>query len=199
VQGFNKFPLSGVSKRTPEERLEDLNNALTWIRKGKGKSKKYDPTGEFRKLDKLLPRKRGQTPEERAREIEGALDFLRSNDASPDDDDVIDRYGDLGSIPVSSRTPEQRHKDLQDALTWIRNKGVNDDVTDPDGLFRKLDAVLPMRVGQKNKARARQIEQFLDWTRDSVAAYDDEKIPDFDKIESISAKYRSPEERSQDV
>ena len=199
VQGFNRFPLSGVSKRTPEERLEDLNNALTWIRKGKGKSKKYDPTGEFRKLDKLLPRKRGQTPEERAREIEGALDFLRSNGTSPDDDDIIDKYGDLGSIPVSSRTPEQRHKDLQDALTWIRNKGVNDDVTDPDGSFRKLDAVLPMRVGQKNKARARQIEQFLDWTRESVDAYDDEKIPDFDKIESINAKYRSPEERSEEI
>lgn len=199
VQSFNRFPLSGVSRRSPEERLEDLNNALTWIRKGKGKSKKHDPTGEFRKLDKLLPKKRGQTPEERAREIEGALDFLRTNNASPDDDDIVDQYSDLGSIPASFRTPEQRHKDLQEALHWIRHKGENDEVNDPDGSFRRLDAVLPKKRGQKNKARARQIEQFLDWTRGSEVPHDDDSIPAFDKFDLISAKYRSPEERSQDI
>jgi hypothetical protein len=199
VQGFNKFPLSGVATSSPEQRLEDLNNALTWIRKGKGKSKKYDTTGDFRKLDKLLPKKRGQTTEERAREIEGALDFLRSNNASPDDDHVIDKYSDLGSIPVSSRTPEQRHKDLQDALNWIRHKGENDAINDPDGCFQKLDAVLPEKKNQKKKARARQIEQFLDWTRGPIISNDDDSIPAFGKVESINANYRSPEERSQDI
>merc|ERR1712176_1052043 len=167
MQGFDKFPFSGVAKSSPEQRLEDLNNAMTWIRKGKGKSKKYDPSGDFRKLDKLLPRKRGQTTEERARAIEGALDFLRSNSASPDVDDIIDKYSDLGSIPVSSRTPEQRQKDLQDILHWIRHKGENDTINDPNECFRKLDAALPVKPNQKRKDRSRQIEKFLDWTRGS--------------------------------
>jgi hypothetical protein len=69
--GFGKVPQMKMSMRSPEERTRDLtvSSALNWIRKGKGKSKKYDPSGEFAKLHKLLPKKRGQTEEERAREI----------------------------------------------------------------------------------------------------------------------------------
>jgi hypothetical protein len=70
---FIQFPSTSIAKSSPEQRLKDLENSTKWIRKGKGKSKKYDPTGDFRKLDKLLPKKRGQTPEERAREIEGKI------------------------------------------------------------------------------------------------------------------------------
>ena len=70
---FIQFPSTSIAKSSPEQRLKDLENSIKWIRKGKGKSKKYDPTGDFRKLDKLLPKKRGQTPEERAREIEGKI------------------------------------------------------------------------------------------------------------------------------
>merc|ERR1711933_642255 len=195
MQGFDKFPFSEVAKSSPDQRLKDLDNAITWIRKGKGKSKKYDPSGDFRKLDKLLPRTRGQTTEERAREIEGALDFLRSNNTSSDDDDIIDKYSDLGYIPVSSRTPEQRHKGLQDILNWIRHVGEDDDIdeiNDPDGYFKKLDAALPKKKGEKMKDRARQIEKFLNWMRGSGLSNAD--VPSFEKIKSIRTKYRSPEE-----
>jgi hypothetical protein len=51
---------------------------LDWLR-NKGKDDdKTDPTGEFRKLDQLMPQKRDQTPESRSRDIEGALDWMNS-------------------------------------------------------------------------------------------------------------------------
>jgi len=195
---FNKFSSTSVAKSSPEQRLKDLDNSINWIRKGKGKSQKYDPNGDFRKLDKLLPKKRSQTPEERAREIEGALDFLRSSDASPSDDDVVDRYSDLGFIPVSSRTPEQRHKDLQDIMNWIRHKGENDAINDPSGDFRNVDAVLPKKRGQTVKDRALQIETGLDWIRSSESLSKDGEMPSFDDIESVLSAHRSPEQRSED-
>ena len=37
-----------------------------------------DPTGEFKKVDQLLPKKRGQTPEDRARDVEAVLDWMRN-------------------------------------------------------------------------------------------------------------------------
>ena len=40
--------------------------------------------------------------------IEGAMDWMRDNDASPDDDYVIEKLSQIGSIPVSTRTPKQR-------------------------------------------------------------------------------------------
>jgi hypothetical protein len=41
-----------VSRRTPEERSEDADNALTWLRNKQNDSD--DPTGEFKKIDQLL-------------------------------------------------------------------------------------------------------------------------------------------------
>jgi len=164
---FDTFSPTGISVSSPEQRLEDLDNVINWIRNGKVRSKRYDPSGDFRKLDKLLPKKRGQTAEQRGRAIEGALDFLRSNNVSPDDDDIIDKYSDVGSIPVSPRTPEQRYKDFYDVLNWIRHQGENDAINDPNGYFQKLDSILPKRRGLKVKDRARQIEKFLDWVTGS--------------------------------
>jgi len=113
-----------VSRRTPEQRAKDLDNALNWLR-NKGKDdEKNDPTGELRKLDKLLPNKPGQSPKDRARDIEGALDWMRNNNVSPDDEDAVDKFNKIGSVPMSRRTPEQRAKDLDDALNWLRNKGL---------------------------------------------------------------------------
>jgi hypothetical protein len=108
----------------------------------------------------------------------------------------------LGSIPISTRAPEQRQKDLQDIQHWIRHKGENDFMNDPGDCFRRFDAALPKKHGEKAKDRARQIEKFLDWTRLSVIESDesdDDAIPPFEKVDSIRAKYRSPEERIEDI
>jgi hypothetical protein len=62
-----------------EQRAKDLDDALNWMRnKGKDDDANY-PTGDFHKVDNLLPKKRGQPPEDRGREIEGALAWMRNN------------------------------------------------------------------------------------------------------------------------
>ena len=42
-----------------------------------GKKPSDDVTGDFKKIDQLLPKKKKQTPEDRAKEVEGAMDWLR--------------------------------------------------------------------------------------------------------------------------
>jgi hypothetical protein len=62
---------------------KDLKNTLNRLH-NKGKDDGVnDPTGEFRKLDSLLPQKRGQTPADWARDIEGALDWIGQFNMAP--------------------------------------------------------------------------------------------------------------------
>ena len=71
---------------------------LNWLRKGKGS--KVDTTGDFAKVEQLLPKKKGQKPEDRAKDIESVLDWMRNKDLSPGD--VADRAADTAwrmSIP----------------------------------------------------------------------------------------------------
>jgi hypothetical protein len=66
-----------------------LGQCNEWIRnKRKKKEEKYDPNGDFRKLDSMLPKKRNQAPESRARQIEGVLDWMRNNEISPNDENL---------------------------------------------------------------------------------------------------------------
>ena len=84
-----------------------------------------DPSGEFRKLDNLLPQRANQSPEDRAREIEGKLDWLRhSQDVVNDDDNGPDGadFSSLSSLPMCKRSPEERARDLSDIMQWIRHK-----------------------------------------------------------------------------
>ena len=148
IDKFNKVGSVPVARRTPEQRKKDLDDTLNWLR-NKGKDDDItDPTGEFRKLDSMLPHRRGQTPEDRARELEGALDWLRNRDVSPSEDEGLPAFNKAGSVPFARRTPEQRTEDLDNALNWLRNKGKDDDTNDPTGEFRKLDSMLPVRRGQ---------------------------------------------------
>jgi hypothetical protein len=152
-----------VSQRSPEGRKNDLDAAIHWIRNGK---KSFDDlTGNFKKVDQMIPEKINQSPEDRAREIENVLDWMRSRDISPSRDDASDMFQKIGTVPMSRRTPEQRQKDANDSLNWLRNKGANDDVLDPTGEFRKMDGVLPSKRGQSLEDRARDIEGALDWAR----------------------------------
>jgi hypothetical protein len=65
---FTKLGSVPICVRSPEDRQGELQEVMNWSRnKGKGKKSKYDPHGNFRKLDKLLPKKRGQTSDDRAK------------------------------------------------------------------------------------------------------------------------------------
>lgn len=136
------------STRTSKQRLRDLKKVVQWMRKGKGKGReredKYDPSGEYRKLDSMLPKskKKGATPDDRAHEIEGALDWLRSRQDISAPEDPMQPAIDLrkfGPAPICVTRPEDRRQELHDVLTWIRNKGQGmKEQYDPNGNFRNL-------------------------------------------------------------
>jgi hypothetical protein len=111
---------------------------LTWIR-GK-KADNLDPTGEFKKVDQMLPTRPRQTPQDRARDVEATLDWMRNSGVVPDREGPpgVDK---LGSVPVSRRTPEQRSNDAYNVLSRLRNS--KDDNDDPTGDLKKDDQLLP--------------------------------------------------------
>jgi 5'(3')-deoxyribonucleotidase len=123
LSSLDKVGSLPVSCRNPEERAKTVDDTLNWLR-NKGKDDETtDPPGEFRKLDQLLPQKRDETPESRARDIESALDWMRNNVVSPHDEDAVEKFTKVGSVPTTRHTPEQREKDLENKLEWLRNKG----------------------------------------------------------------------------
>jgi hypothetical protein len=124
-------------------------------------------------------------------------DWIRNNDVSPDDETFVARFSKNGLVPVAGRTPEQRKKDSEAALNWLRNKGVDDDLLDSTGDFRRLDDALPKKSGQSLEDRAQGIESALDWCRTKgVATCSEEPLPSFDRIGSLPVARRSPEERA---
>ena len=195
ADGFGTVGSMPLSLRSPEQRASDLKNALDWVRKGQ--QEKNDPLGEFRKLDAMFPKKKGQTPEERARILEGALDWMRNSQISPYDPTLPPSFGKVGTVEVSQRTPEQRAKDLGDVLNWIRKKGQADGIMDPTGDFRKLDSVLPRKAGQTAEERAREIEGALDWCRNPVAGLDEGVVPTpLEKLHFAPVSRFAPEQRA---
>jgi hypothetical protein len=112
-------------------------------------------------LDSILPVKPGQTPEQRASEIEGAIDWVRSNEVGP----AVDRK-----------------KDVDDVRTWLRSKKA--DSLDPAGDFKKIDQLLPKKKGQKPEDRAKEIEGALDWMRNKgmKPSDDGDDVPAFNKL-----------------
>jgi hypothetical protein len=125
---------------------------------------------------------------------------MRNNDVRPGDLAPLDKFKNLGTIPVSHRTPEQRMKDLQDTTNWMRQKGRDDEASDPTMDFRKLDAALPIKKGQSLDDRARMIEMALDWVRTSGPSpvVDNFLVPTT-VVGLVPAAVRSPEERKKDL
>jgi hypothetical protein len=54
--GFDPADSVPLTRRSPEEHTEDLDDVLTWMRSGKGDID--DPTGDFKRIDQILPRKK---------------------------------------------------------------------------------------------------------------------------------------------
>ena len=82
-----------VSRLRPEERKNDVDDILDWIRSKKDDLK--DPTGEIKNVEQLLHQKSVQN-----HKIEPMLI----------------------SVPVSRLSPEERKNDVDDILDWIRSK-----------------------------------------------------------------------------
>jgi hypothetical protein len=193
-----------MASRSPEQRVSDLAEALNWVR-NKGKDDDVnDPTGQFRKLDSMLPKKRGQSAEDRAREIEGAMDWMRSKALDSGSDEVDQAFKPVVHGAGPARSPEQRADDMASVLNWMRRgkgKGKKkEDKYDPDGEFRKLDNLLPKKMGQTPEERARQIESALDWLRSkgTDAAMDDPVAP-IDNLGFLPICRQSPEQRAKDL
>jgi hypothetical protein len=78
-----------------------------------------DPTGAFRKIDQMLPRKKGHTPRGRCNGIESALNWSRNQGTVPiGDEEAVPAFNHVGSVPISRRSPEDRQKDVDNVLTW---------------------------------------------------------------------------------
>ena len=75
-----------VSCRSSKERSKDVKKIVTWLRNGK--KPLDDDTGEFKRVDLMLPPKRRQSASGRARDIESALDWMRNKGVSPLDEDA---------------------------------------------------------------------------------------------------------------
>jgi hypothetical protein len=50
---------------------------------GFAKVDSFDPTGEFKKNDQVLPKKKGENGKDRAKDIESALDWCRNKKVKP--------------------------------------------------------------------------------------------------------------------
>merc|ERR1712196_385485 len=168
-----------------------------WIRKG-SPSDDGSPTNEFATIDQMLPPKKKQSPDERAKDIEGVLNWMRSNIPSVPFDEGIEKLH-TPSVPVSRRSPKDRQKDVDDITDWIR-KGRPSDDDSPTDEFAAIDQMLPPKKNQSPDNRARYVEGVLNWMRSNnipPVPSDDDKA--FDKLPSVPVSRRSPEDRQKDV
>lgn len=146
-----------VSRRSPEARSDDLESIMSWLRNGCPDSE--DPSGDFKRVDEMLPKSKGKSPVDRAREIEGVLDWMRNTGVRPSPDGVIIPFDNLASLPISRRSPEERLTDRDHIATWIRNGRSDSD--DPGGEFMKIDQLLASKPGQSALERAQDLEGAL--------------------------------------
>jgi hypothetical protein len=125
-----------------------VDNVLTWIRSKKEDSK--EPTDEFKKIDQLMPAKRGQPSENRARDIESALDWMRNKRVlSPTTRVALlltswDRFPCLAA--VQRIVPGS--KDVDDALTWLRNGKADSEI--PLAISRRSTSCCQTRENQRS-------------------------------------------------
>lgn len=87
-----------LDRRSPEQKASDLNDMLQWLRNGKDDLD--DPYGNFRRIDQILPSKKGQSPLERVNEMDKALNWIRIKGTSPPfDEESFHGFPPFGSIP----------------------------------------------------------------------------------------------------
>merc|ERR1711935_1144789 len=189
--GFEKLGSVPISRRTPEERKRDVDDVMNWLRNGKPEFD--DPTGDFTRLDQLLPKKKGHTSKDRARDIEGTLDWMRNMGLVLDETEPRELFSRLPLIPSSVRSPEDRKDDVENVLNWLRSPG--DENLDPTGEFSQIDEALPQKRGQTPESRSIEIEQALDWSRNNFVNSEPlESDGVFNTVGLLGLTRRGPEE-----
>merc|ERR1711933_25676 len=150
-----------------------------------------------------LPPKKNQKPEDRAKDIEGVLNWMRTNNVSPVSpyENSPGAFDKLSSIPINRRSPEDRERDVDDITDWIRS-GKPSEPGRPCGEFERIDQMLPQKKNQNPDIRAKDIEGVLNWMRSSnvspIAPY--ENTPgSFEILSHLPVDRRPPKERQSDV
>merc|ERR1712196_638162 len=143
-------------RRSPEERLNDVEDITDWIRKGRP-SDVDTPTQEFATIDQMLPLKKKQSPDDRAKNVEGILNWMRSNVPSVPFTNDIEKLG-SSSVPMKRRSSEEREKDLNDITDWIRKGRPIDDSDSTTNEFATIDQMLPLKKKQSPDDRAKDAE-----------------------------------------
>jgi hypothetical protein len=88
-----------------------------------------DPTGEFKKIDRVLPKKKGEKGKDRTKDVESALYWRRNKKVKP------------SYVDEDSSAFNKIAREIEDALDWMRNDGVSPDDADllPD--FSKIGSI----------------------------------------------------------
>ena len=91
-----------------EDRDKDIDSIVRWFRYDKDKSD--DPTGEFEKIDQVVPRNPGDKPKGRSRDIESALDWMHNNGMALDDESLpsFKKFAMVRSVPITRRSQPER-------------------------------------------------------------------------------------------
>merc|ERR1712183_420988 len=163
--------------------------------------------GEFKTIDQILPTKKNQSPDDRAKDVEGVLNWMKTNNIPSvpgfDESEMPTGMDKLPSIPIKRRSPEHRQKDIDDITDWIRH-GRPSNMDSPTNEFATIDQMLPTKKNQSPDDRAKDVESVLNWMRmnniPSDPAYDETEMPlGMEKLPSIPVKRRSSEDRQKDV
>ena len=102
---------------------------------------------DFGEVDKVLPKKLGQSLEDCAKEIKITLDWVPNKPLVNFFMSDLTPFHQLISVPVSRRSPEERKNDVDDILDWIRN--TKDDLKDPTGEIKKVEQLISQKSVQK--------------------------------------------------
>ena len=126
-----------VFRRSPEERKSDVESVLNCFRQ-ENLHDDHDMADDFKRIDQMMPKKKGETLIERAMTIESCLDWCRNKNVSPVDAPTHPGFSKHRSIPISRRSPEERQKDVDRVLNW-RRAGKPEEMDTPTDEFAKID------------------------------------------------------------
>jgi hypothetical protein len=89
----------------------------------------FRSNGQFKTIDQVPPKKKGEKGKDRAKDIESALDWCRNKEVKPS---CVD--GDSVAFNKIAR-------EIEDALDWMRNDGVSPDGADSLPDFSKIGSI----------------------------------------------------------
>jgi hypothetical protein len=89
----------------------------------------FDPTGEFKKIDQVLPKKKGEKGKDRVKDIESALDWCRIKEVKP------------SGVDEDSPAFNKIAREIEGALDWIRTDRVSPEDADVLPDFSQIESI----------------------------------------------------------